>query len=362
MLTVGILGCGKVAHLHAKAIAESRHCALAGVWSRTPATARAFARQYSVRAYDDITSLILKERIDFVVVCTPHPYHRQPAITALNAGAHVMVEKPLAASVADAVAMVERAEKRGLKISVISQRRWYPPARRIRDAIDAGKIGKPAIGTVQMLGWRDREYYDSDAWRGTWKHEGGGVLVNQAPHQFDLLMWYMGDVESLYGDWTNINHPYIEVEDTAMALLRFKGGGMGNIFVSNAQKPGVYGKVHIHGDNGASVGVQTESGAMFIAGMTGIGAPPFNDIWTVQDEERNLAQWTQEDRQLFESVDPTVYFIRLQLEDFCGAIREDRLPVVTPHQGVQTVSLFEGIYLSRKKNGSIAFPMDPSQT
>ena len=124
------------------------------------------------------------------------------------------------------------------------------------EAIEAGKIGKPVLGMVTMLGWRDKAYYDSDAWRGTWKGEGGGVLVNQAPHQLDLLLWYMGDVDEVYGVWKNLNHPYIEVEDTAVAVVKFKSGAVGNIVVSNSQNPALYGKVHVFGENGAGVGVR----------------------------------------------------------------------------------------------------------
>ena len=137
----------------------------------------------------------------------------------------------------------------------------------MKDAIDAGKIGVPVLGTVVMLGWRDEAYYKSDPWRGRWDTEGGGVLINQAPHQLDMLQWYMGsEIEEVYGIWKNFNHPYIEVEDSAVAIIKFKSGGIGNLIVSNSQKPGLYGKVHVHGSNGASVGVQTDSGSMFIVG------------------------------------------------------------------------------------------------
>ncbi len=157
---------------------------------------------------------------------------------------------------------------------MICQRRFFEPCQRIRQAIDDGKLGKPVLGTVTMLGWRDAAYYKSDPWRGTWKGEGGGVLVNQAPHQLDLLMWYMGEVEEMFGYWGNLNHPMIEVEDTAITVIRFKSGALGNIVVSNSQNPALYGKVTVHGSNGASVGVQTDGGAMFIAGMSNITEPP----------------------------------------------------------------------------------------
>ncbi len=169
----------------------------------------------------------------------------------------------------------------------------------MRDAIDAGKLGRPILGTVTMLGWRDEAYYRSDPWRGRWDLEGGGVLVNQAPHQIDILQWFMGEVDELYGAWANLNHPYIEVEDTSIAVLRFRSGALGNILVSNSQNPALFGKVWVHGSNGATVGVQTDGGAMFIAGMSTVTEPPINDVWKVPGEEDKLARWQEEDADFF---------------------------------------------------------------
>ncbi len=141
-----------------------------------------------------------------------------------------------------------------------------------------------------MYSWRDRAYYQSDPWRGKWATEGGGVLVNQSPHQLDLIEWLMGDVEEVSGYWANLNHPEIEVEDTAVATLRFRSGGLGSIVTSLSQKPGFYTKVHIHGSNGASVGVETDRGATFVAGMSEIAEPPLNDLWTIPGEEHKLSR------------------------------------------------------------------------
>ena len=283
---IAILGCGKVAHLHAKAVQNLPNARLVGVWSRTEKTAKDFAERYKVPSYTDIEKLIKEEKIDLVIICTPHPFHLEPAQKAALAGAHILVEKPLASTLEDSDKIISTCKKAGVKLGVISQRRWYEPVMRVKKAIEAGKIGKPVFGTVNMLGWRDKEYYDADPWRGNWKMEGGGVLVNQAPHQLDILLWFMGEIDEVYGLWKNLNHPYIEVEDTALAIIKFKNGGIGNIIVSNSQKPGIYGKVHVHGENGASVGVQTDSGAMFIAGGQGILEPPVNDIWTIPGEEK----------------------------------------------------------------------------
>jgi predicted dehydrogenase len=347
---IAILGCGKVAHIHAQAVMELEKARLAGVWSRTQATAAAFGKKYNVAVYPSVSELVRKEHIDLAIVCTPHPFHIGPALEAAQSGANLLVEKPLAVSLEDCEKMTGACERSGLKLGVISQRRWYPPVQRVKKAIEAGKVGKPVLGTVTMLGWRDRDYYMADAWRGTWQAEGGGVLVNQAPHQLDLLLWLMGEAEEVFGIWRNLNHPYIEVEDTALAIVRFKNGAIGNIVVSNSQKPGIFGKVHIHGENGASVGVQTDGGAMFIAGMSGIQEPPFNDLWSISGEEHLPGEWKKEDERLFQTVDPVVHFMKLQIADYLDALGKGRPPMVTGEDGRKVVELFRAIYRSSAEN------------
>ncbi len=359
IFNVSIAGCGKVAHLHAKAILGIPHARLAGVWSRTPETAGKFASEYMTEAYTDISRMVVENKTDLVIVCTPHPFHRQPAIEAAGAGANVLVEKPLASDLGDCDAIINACRVRNVKLGVVSQRRWYSPSMRVKRAIEDGKIGKPVLATITMLGWRDKEYYDADAWRGTWKDEGGGVLVNQSPHQLDLMLWYMGDIDEVYGLWRNLNHPYIEVDDTALAIVKFKSGAIGNILVSNSQKPGIFGKVHIHGENGASVGVQTDGGAMFIAGRSGVAEPPVNDLWTVPGEENMLAQWVREDTGIFNKYDPTVYYMQCQIEDFLKAIGNNTDPMVTGEAGRKTVELFSAIYRSTRDNAPVKFPLTP---
>lgn len=359
-LKTGIIGCGKVAGIHAAALIAIPKSAFTAVCGVDEKRTRDFASGYGVKGYTDVTEMVTKEKLDMVIVGTPHPVHREPTIRALKSGANVLVEKPLASSLADCDAMVSAAKEADKQLGVISQRRFYSPCMRIKKAIASGKIGKPALGTVFMYGWRNEAYYKSNHWRGTWKGEGGGVLVNQAPHQLDLLQWFMGgEIDELYGIWKNMNHPYIEVEDTALAILKFKNGGVGNIIVSNSQYPGIYGKVHVHGSNGASVGVQTDGGAMFIAGMTSILEPPVNDLWSVPGEENKLKEWIKEDSDFFNSVNSMEYFHRLQIEDFIDAIMEGRKPMMTGEEGRVTVEIFTAIYRSQREGKPIKFPLAP---
>ncbi len=356
-LKTALVGCGKVGHLHAAALKSLPESEFVAVCARTPEKADAFAEKYGVAAFTDIAEMIAKAKVEAICLCTPHPQHAAPAIAAARLGVHVLVEKPLASSLADCDAMLAAARENKTMISTVCQRRFYPPCERIHQAIRSGKLGKPILGTASILGWRDEAYYKSDPWRGSWQHEGGGVLVNQSPHQLDLLLRYLGEVEEVFGYWANQNHPYIEVEDTAVAVIRFKSGALGNIVVSNSQNPAINARVSVHGANGASVGVQTDGGAMFIAGQLNAIEPPFNDLWTIPGEEHFLPQWKAEDAQLFKSVNPMEYFHRLQIQDFLRAIIERRQPSITGDDGRRTVELFTAIYRATRERKAVRFPL-----
>jgi len=356
-LRTGLIGCGKVGHLHAAALASLPESEFVAVCARSPEKANAFAEKYHTAAFTDVQEMIAQAGVEAVFVCTPHPQHARPAITAARAGVHVLVEKPLAASLDDCDAMLAAARDGKATLGTISQRRYYPPCQRIRQAIQAGKLGRPVLGAATIFGSRDETYYRSDPWRGSWQLEGGGVLVNQAPHQLDLLLWYLGEPEEVFGYWANLNHPYIEVDDTAVAVIRFKNGALGNILVSNSLNPALNARVSVHGANGASAGVQTDGGAMFVAGMSSILEPPFNDVWTIRGEESLLARWKDEDAQLFKSVNPTEYFHRLQIRDFLQAILAGRPPAVTGEDGRRTVELFTAIYRATRDRKPVSFPV-----
>jgi UDP-N-acetyl-2-amino-2-deoxyglucuronate dehydrogenase len=229
----------------------------------------------------------------------------------------------------------------------------------MKAAIDAGKIGRPVLGAFTMYSWRDPAYYQSDPWRGRWDTEGGGVLVNQSPHMLDLLEWLMDDpVVEVSGFWANLNHPSVEVEDSAVAILRFRHGALGSILASLSQKPGVYTKVHIHGSTGASVGVETDRGATFIAGVSAISEPPLNDLWTIPGEEHRLARFQADDRAVFESIDAAYHYHALQIHDFLRAVIDNRPPLVTGQDGRRVVALFDAIYRSNHEGRSIKLPTE----
>jgi UDP-N-acetyl-2-amino-2-deoxyglucuronate dehydrogenase len=348
-LRTALVGCGKVGQIHAQALRSLAESNLVAACDADPDRAGATAARYGGAPFTDVEAMLRAARPEVVFVCTPHPLHVGPVVLAASSGAHVLVEKPMAASLDDCDAMLAAARKAGVTLGVVSQRRWCEPVLRMKRAIDDGKIGRPVLGVVGMFNWRDEAYYRSDPWRGRWDAEGGGVLVNQAPHQLDLLQWMMGEPEEISGLWANVNHPSVEVDDTAVAVIRFASGGLGSVVASVGQKPGLFTKVHVHGSTGAGVGVETDRGASFVAGVSSIVEPPLTDLWNVPGEEHLLDEFRRQDREAFARVDATAHYHALQVRDFLRAALEGRPPLVTGEHGRRVVAMFAAVYRSQRE-------------
>jgi UDP-N-acetyl-2-amino-2-deoxyglucuronate dehydrogenase len=349
------VGCGKVAATHASAWHRLPASELVGVCDRSLERAKALAAKFGARAYSDLAAMIETEHLEILSVCTQHTQRAELIETAARRGVHVIAEKPLATDLAACDRAIAACGAAGVKLGVISQRRFYEPVQRMKKALDAGRLGRPVLAEVVMLGWRDPSYYTLDPWRGSWQGEGGGVAVSQAPHYLDLLSWFMGPLRELYAYWDNYNHPSIEVDDTMVASLRFASGAMGSIILSNSQRPGLYGKIHIHGSSGASVGAETDSGSPFISGVTEKMDPPFNDIWTVPGEEQLLADWNREDRS--RPCNVMTHYHEVQLEDFLNAVMEDREPAIDGAAGRRVVEMFSAFYQSQREGKPVRFPL-----
>lgn len=352
-----LIGCGKVGNTHAQALKLIPESRFSAVFDMDCERARRFAKTYGVQAFTDLDEMLEDPAIRAATICTPNHTHADMILACARHGVHALVEKPMTVDLRGCDLAIRAADEAGICLGVVSQRRLYPPVKRVKQALEAGKIGKPILATLTVMGWRDEGYYRMDDWRGRWATEGGGVLLTQTTHQLDLFQWFMGPIEEVFGYWDNYNHPYIEVEDTAVAVLRFRDGGMGTILVSNSQKPGFYGKIHVHGSNGASVGVQTDGGSPFVSGVSENVEPPINDIWTVPGEEGLLAQWQAEDIAFFQEHDLMSYCHQLQIQDFLQAILENREPLVSGREGRKHVELFTAIYRSQSQHAPVRFPL-----
>jgi UDP-N-acetyl-2-amino-2-deoxyglucuronate dehydrogenase len=356
-----IIGCGKVADTHAQALSNLEESRFIGVFDIDQDRRMNFAQKYGIHSFNSLDEMLGDPDIRMVSICTPHPNHPDLVVACSQAGVHALVEKPLAVDLKGCDRAINAAHDAGVKLGVISQRRFYEPVQRVKQAIDANKIGDPILGALVVLGWRSEAYYQSDPWRGRWNTEGGGVMINQTCHQIDLLQWFMGPIYEMFGYWDNLNHPYIEVEDTAIAVIRFKNGALGTLMVSNSQKPGLYGKIHVHGKNGATVGVQTEGGSPFISGVSEVVEPPINDLWTVPGEENLLEKWQEMDRARRQTVDVMTYYHRIQIQDFLNSILLDREPMVTGMEARKSVEIITAIYRSQRDNKPIRFPLSTEE-
>lgn len=249
----GVIGCGMIANFHAKAIADIRGAKLTACFDMFPKSADRLASETGCTPYHKLDEMLADPQVDIVTICTPSGAHMEPAVQAANAGKHVIVEKPLEITLKRCDKIIEACKKNKVVLSTIFPSRFHESSQLIKGAIDSGRFGCLTIGDAYVKWYRTQEYYDSGAWRGTWKLDGGGALMNQAIHSVDLLAWLMGDVTEINAQTATLAHKRIEVEDVAMATLRFKNGALGVIEATTAAYPGSLKRIEIHGSDGSAV-------------------------------------------------------------------------------------------------------------
>ncbi len=250
-LRFAILGCGRIAPRHADSLQRIQGASITAFADIIPQRAQDFASKYSAEAFPSLDALIKKDVFDVACVCTPSGLHAEHAIALMNAGKHVVVEKPMALRLEDADAMIKTAQAKGVSLFVVKQNRFNLPVQAVRKAFEEGRFGKLVLGTVRVRWCRTQAYYDQADWRGKWAMDGG-VFSNQASHHIDLLEWFMGDVESVFSR-TATQLVNIECEDTGIATLRFKSGALGVIEATTATRPvDLEGSLSIMGATGTA--------------------------------------------------------------------------------------------------------------
>ncbi len=249
----GIIGTGAIAALHAEALSQASNAELTVVYDQVPERAAKFAERFHVRAASDFEVFLADPAVEAVTIATPTGIHGKVAIPAARAGKHVLCEKPLDVTVAKSDAIIEACHGSGVILSSVFQSRFVKNVELIKKAIDAGRFGRIVLASAQCKWFRTQEYYDSATWRGTWALDGGGALMNQSIHTVDLLLYLNGDVAEIAG-WTGtLSHTGIEVEDNAVAILKFKNGALGTIEGSTSCAPGFPRRVEISGTRGSVV-------------------------------------------------------------------------------------------------------------
>jgi UDP-N-acetyl-2-amino-2-deoxyglucuronate dehydrogenase len=250
-LTFALVGCGRIAKRHAELLGGGHigQATLVGVCDTALERATTLGAQYSVPAFQDMNEMMRATMPDVVVVLTESGYHADHVIALARHGKHIVVEKPMALTLSSADRMIAACDQAGVKLFVVKQNRFNVPVVKLREALDQGRFGKLVLGTVRVRWCRPQEYYDQDAWRGTWALDGG-VLSNQASHHVDMLEWMFGEVDSVFA-MARTALVDIEAEDTAIVTLRFANGALGVIEATTAARPkDVEGSVSVLGEGG----------------------------------------------------------------------------------------------------------------
>jgi len=332
----GIIGCGSVADFHIEAIRHIEEASLSAVSSRNESKARAAAEREGCAWTTDYRELLRRPDVDIVCVTTSSGSHASIGLDVLDAGKHLVVEKPLAMNARDARALVDRARARGLTLSVISQRRFEANNQAIKRALDEGALGKLLLAETTLPFYRSQDYYDSAEWRGTIA-EDGGVLMNQGVHCLDLMLWFAGDVRTVFGKTATQTHR-MEAEDLGLAILQFENGAFGTITASTSIQPGYAAAITLYGERGT---IKLEGSSIV--------------RWSVPGRDRPT--WEQEEASYGGVSDPRSIvsdYHQSQLIDVMTSIETGADPLVTGEDGLRVVRLVESIYRSAERGAEIA--------
>jgi UDP-N-acetyl-2-amino-2-deoxyglucuronate dehydrogenase len=348
----GIIGCGVIFGAHSGAINALEDAELVAVADIVEDKARQAAAERSHGAnpdvYTDYHEMLKRDDIDVVSICTPSGMHAQMACDVLEAGKHVIVEKPMDITLKACDKLIETWKRTGKAATVISQHRFSEDVQALKRAIDEGRFGRIALVDSYTKWARSHEYYKSGDWRATWELDGGGALMNQSVHYVDLMQWMAGDVDSLYGNCSTVWHD-IPVEDTACATIKFKSGAVGSLEGTTAARPGLSQELHVMG----------EFGTVSIVGSR-------IKVWEFVNKESSGGVTTSgaSDTGLGAS-DPAAIRMDLhtkQYRDFLDAINNGTDPLITPIEARKPVEIILAVYESARTGKPVKLPLDPEVT
>lgn len=292
--------------------------------------------------------------VDVVVVCSPSGLHVALAETALARGRHVVIEKPLDVSIARARRIADlaaSAREQGLCVTVISQHRFDPANRVVAQAAHDGRFGRVSSGLASVAWWRSQGYYDSGDWRGTWALDGGGAVMNQGVHTVDLLVWMLGRPVEVSAQTGLLAHERIEVEDVAVATVRFESGALAVVHATTAAYPGLTTRIQVHGDSGS--GVVTDDRLEYFH----VAAPGAETGLQEALDTANQAEGLVEADQLVGGPPEEDHFLRghaRQYDDILRAIRTGEAPGVTVDDALLSLATVKAIYVSATLGRSVA--------
>ena len=338
-----IIGLGGIAETHAKVIESLPDCYLAAVCSRKMAKAEEFAsRHVGAKAYDEVEYLLEDPDVDIVVVTTPPGEHLRPAELALRAGKHVIVEKPFEKDVERAKELIEIAQDEGVYITCIFQSRFMPAVSVIKEALESGRLGRICLVDAQVKWFRGQSYFDAAHWRGDKIICGGGVLMNQAIHAIDLLLYLVGDPVEVTAYSGTLAHKQIDVEDVSVAIMKFANGSLGVIEATTDAFPGSVKRLELNGSKGTIV-LEDDAITRW-------------EFDTKLPEDVKIMEKFSKSSSVGVTSDPKVVDIRYfvnQYKDFLYAISHGTEPNVTGDEAIRSIKLIDAIYRSSEDGRAV---------
>lgn len=337
ILKYAIIGCGVIAPCHADSISKLERGSLYAVCDIIPAAAGAFAERYGAeKVYYYYEEVLRDPKVDVVCICTPSGMHGEMCIAAAAAGKNIVCEKPMEITDEKNNEIIYAIETYGVKMQCIFQRRTMPAAIAAKKAIQDGKLGRILLASAYLKYYRDQDYYDSAGWRGTWKLDGGGALMNQGVHGVDLLQWMVGEnIVSIIGKADHLARN-IEVEDTTVALLQLEKGGYAVIEGATTAYPGFETKFEIHGEFGTIIfsdkGVET---------------------WEFMNERVERPDDGIRIGGSKGNTDISAFPHYILLKDMTDAVLDNKPVMIPPTEGKKAVAIITGIYRSAKEGREI---------
>ena len=337
---VALIGCGRIGRVHASAVSTKSGLNLTAVCDIVDERKTALAGEFEARGYDSHTDLLKKEKVDLVVVATPNGTHYQIAKDAFNARRNVLLEKPITITDEDALDLIEIARRQKVRFFAVKQVRYNPAVQVTKLALEENRLGKLFSAALVVRWTRPQEYYDSSDWRGT-KQLDGGSLLNQGIHYVDLMQWFLGDVESVFGRKDTLCHD-IEIEDLAFGLVQFKSGAVGTVeFTVNTYPHNLECSLTLLGSQGS---VKLAGSAMNVV-----------EQWEVKDIPKPYVQ---------EGFAPLVYAGGLYqgscpnhvyvYDDILKSFRGDESNFVNGAEAYRSLHIVNSLYRSAEENKEIA--------
>ncbi|WP_406047028.1 Gfo/Idh/MocA family protein [Kribbella sp. NBC_00889] len=335
-----VVGAGVIGETHARLITSlPEGSELVAVVDVEADRAIALSDKYGGEPMTDLKQACARPDIDAVSICLPSGYHADAAITALEAGKHVIVEKPIDVTLAAADRLIDAEQQTGLTVAVISQRRFQHAPAFMHQAVADGRLGRITTGIAESAFWRSQEYYDSGGWRGTVALDGGGALMNQGIHVVDLLLWMLGDPVEVQAYSDRLAHDRIEVEDTVAATVRFRSGAIGSIVATTSAYPGRPVRLSVYGDRGSAV-IENDDLIVFDAA----DAESTAETQSVADgQPAGGASVTQSVADAH----------RDQYLDFIEAVRDGRPPSIGTRDARRALEVVLGIYESARTGAPV---------